>query len=268
MLVTTVDNKIHSIRSEKSGSVFTVKEKVWMDVTFYRTYEEAMALVKPEDKVAFLIRHSEKDGNGDAHLSQNGEAYATDAGSRISSALPASFFSNVKYYSTDTNRTKETAVCISAGIDPNSPITTSDVDLSMADDQLRSDYFLRGSNVYGHNVDWVMLSKYAYNIVDGPDALSATVLAEVFGTTAQNNSYYANSLTSEIVNAVLRKMTGKLTFFITHDNMLAPFIITVTGTGINMRQYESSTEEWVDYVSGVIFIKHVDNTFDVLPVKA
>lgn len=54
---------------------------------------------------------------------------------------------------------------------------------------------------------------------------------------------------------------------ITHDNMLAPFIITVTGTGINMRQYESSTEEWVDYVSVVLFIKHVDDTFYVIPVK-
>ena len=260
MLVTSVNSKLHACKSSNSK---ILKEKVFTDVSFYRTYAMATSLITETDSIALIVRHSQKSGNGDAHLSTKGEEWAIEQGEVLSN-LPTAFTNDVKYYSTNTNRTKETAIKLSEGM-TGTAITENDIDLSLADGILRGNYYLRGSNP--GNPDWTLLSKYAYNIVTGTDALTAQQLMDNFGTTAANNLETVNLYTSEIINDILNHMNNKTNIFITHDNMLAPLVITVTGMSINMRYYEDTTADWINYISGILLIKHIDNTFECIPIK-
>lgn len=259
MLVTSANSKLHAC---KSGNSKILKEKVFTDVSFYRTYAQASALVTSTDSIALIVRHSQKAGNGDAHLSTKGEEWAIEQGEVLSN-LPTAFKNDVKYYSTNTNRTKETAIKLSYGM-TGTAITENDIDLSLANGILRSNYYLRGSNP--GNPDWTLLSKYAYNVVSGEGALTAEQLMNNFGTTAANNLEKVNLYTSEIVNGILSNMTHKTNIFITHDNMLGPFIVTVTGMTINMDYYQNPDAEWVNYISGILLIKHADGSFECIPV--
>lgn len=259
MLVTSANSKLHAC---KSGNSKILKEKVFTDVSFYRTYAQASALVTSTDSIALIVRHSQKAGNGDAHLSTKGEEWAIEQGEVLSN-LPTAFKNDVKYYSTNINRTKETAIKLSYGM-TGTAITENDIDLSLADGILRSNYYLRGTNP--GNPDWTLLSKYAYNIVTGADALTAEQLMNNFGTTPQNNLEKVNLYTSEIINGILSNMTHKTNIFITHDNMLGPFVITVTGMTIDMDYYQNSDAEWVNYISGILLIKHVDGSFECIPI--
>lgn len=261
-MLTTIDqnNKIHTCKTSTNK---ILKEKVFTDVSFWRSYAQAAALVTSTDKIALIVRHSQKNGNGDAHLSTKGEEWAIEQGEVLSN-LPTVFKNDIKYYSTNTNRTKETAICISEGM-TGTAIQESDIDLSLSNGILRSNYYLRGTNP--GNPDWTLLSKYAYNIVTGANALTAQQLMDNFGTTAANNLETVNLYTSEIINDILNHMNNKTNIFITHDNMLAPLVITVTGMNINMRYYEDTSVDWINYISGILLIKHVDNTFECIPVK-
>lgn len=259
MLVTSANSKLHAC---KSGNSKILKEKVFTDVSFYRTYAMTTSLVTETDSIALIVRHSQKAGNGDAHLSTKGEEWAIEQGEVLSN-LPAAFKNDVKYYSTNTNRTKETAIKLSYGM-TGTAITENDIDLSLANGILRSNYYLRGSNP--GNPDWTLLSKYAYNIVSGEGALTAQQLMDNFGTTAENNLEKINLYTSEIVNCILSNMTNKTNIFITHDNMLGPFVVTVTGMTINMDYYQNPNAEWVNYISGILLIKHIDGSFECIPI--
>ena len=260
MLVTSANSKLHAC---KSGNSKILKEKVFTDVSFYRTYAQASALVTSTDSIALIVRHSQKAGNGDAHLSTKGEEWAIEQGEVLSN-LPTAFKNDVKYYSTNTNRTKETAIKLSYGM-TGTAITENDIDLSLANGILRSNYYLRGSNP--GNPDWTLLSKYAYNVVSGEGALTAEQLMNNFGTTAENNLEKVNLYTSEIINGILSNMTHKTNIFITHDNMLGPFVVTVTGMTIDMDYYQNPDAEWVNYISGILLIKHSDGTFECIPIK-
>lgn len=242
-----------------------VKSKEFPDCSEFYTYTEILDLVGETDKLGLVIRHSQKDTSRTTELSILGEEWCEEIGDILKVKYTTS---KTTYFSSTATRAKNTTDIISQRIGDN--IGPDNVNLSLANGVLNSYFFINGNNTSGMNITFDILSAYSYcdsnelktllnntgkTITDlfGCDDTDAAIIADI--------NYKASAITTQII----QRMTNDLNIFVTHDNMLWPYVVTISGQQLAMRWYDGDSQA-VNYLSGVAIIKHSDGTAELYPI--
>lgn len=239
--------------------------KEFPDCSEFYTYAEILDMVGPTDKLGLVIRHSQKQSDGT--LSQNGIEWCQEIGDIIADKYSTG---ETSYYSTDIYRTKQTADEISKRIGDN--VGVNNVDISL-DSILTSYYFVTGTG-QKPSIDFNILSSYSYcdsaalkDILAPEGAVVTYTIQDVFGcgdtdgALIEDINYKASTITTRLIQAI----TNDLNIFVTHDNMLWPYVVTICGQQISLKWYLGDTQQ-ICYLSGVAIIKHEDGTAELYPI--
>ena len=252
----------NSLIVANSGIVFA---KEFPDCSSFYTYSDILDLVGPTDKLGLVIRHSQKQSDGT--LSQNGIEWCQAIGDILATKYSSG---HTSYYSSDVYRTKQTADEISKRIGDN--VGVNNVDISL-DNILTSYYFVNGTGPKP-NIDFNILSSYSYcdadalkDILAPEGAVVTYTIQDVYGCGDTNAALIEdiNYKASSITTGLIQNMTNDLTIFVTHDNMLWPYTVTICGQQIDLKWYLGDTNQ-IYYLSGVAIIKHADGTAELYPI--
>lgn len=263
MTLLTKNNKL----IQYGSGLLTAKK--FPDCSEFYTYQDVLSLVGSTDKLGLVIRHSQKDGSGDSSLTQRGEEWCEAVGTILATKYSSG---ETTYYSTDYHRTKQSAVVIAGEL--GDTITESDVNLSLQDIISNLLYVSGSQNVYT-NISFNIISAYSYYAVTELASelqLQSKTIPEVFGcaATAEAIATDVNYKSSMVTSNLLRAMNTNLTLFVTHDNMLWPYVVTICGQQIDLRWYLDNGvthSQQICYLSGVAIIKHSDGTADLYPIS-
>jgi hypothetical protein len=252
----------NSLIVANSGIVFA---KEFPDCSEFYSYSDILDLVGPNDKLGLVIRHSQKQSDGT--LSQNGIEWCQEVGDEIASKYSSG---HTSYYSTDVYRAKQTADEISKRIGDN--VGVNNVDISL-DSILNSYFFITGTGSKP-NIDFNILSSYSYcdadalkDILAPEGAVVTYTIQDVFGcgdtdgALIEDINYKASTITTNLIQA----MNNDLNIFVTHDNMLWPYVVTICGKQIALKWYLGDTQQ-IYYLAGVAIIKHADGTAELYPI--
>ena len=242
--------------------------KEFPDCSNFYSYSDILDLVGPTDKLGLVIRHSQKQSDGT--LSQQGITWCQEIGDTLADKYTTG---KTTYYSTDVYRTKQTANEISKRIGDN--IGVDNVNISL-DNILKSYYFANGTNT--PSLDFNILSAYSYcdsaaliDILAPEGAVITYTVQDVFGCAGTDAAITAdiNFKASTITSALTQAMTNDLNIFVTHDNMLWPYVVTICGQQIDLKWYldnGATHSQQIYYLSGVAIIKHADGTAELYPI--
>ena len=204
---------------------------------------EVYAGLKTNEKVVFIIRHSERtdDISEKGHLTENGKKYAFELGKRLKGE---SFY----YGYSGFTRTKETCENIALGKGE----TKYSLDVL---DGLNGDWYVKNAKKLeqykkSDGGGWVVFSKYA------------------FLNSYQDAFYDLESRSKQLLNnEILKNLTGmkRVSVLCTHDQLVVPLLAYVTDGHANLRYY--STRRWLNYLSGVAMIISPDGSVRYVPVK-
>lgn len=229
-----------------------LKEKQMIDVKWY-TYDEVISMLETGDKVAFLIRHSQKSGD---NLTENGIAWVNDTKSQITTAgLSVNSFD---YYSSGASYCDATLNQFGA--------------LSYSTLDCLNKYFYYNSSSINNNRN--IISAYAYcHPTTGSDELTAEHAAVIgCNNTEASINEHVNLKTSLLMDVILNKLhnTQNNIMMVTHDDILVPFTVTISGKGLHMRAYMSDADEkeWISFMGGTAIILRADGTFRAYPITS
>ena len=229
-----------------------LKEKQMIDVKWY-TYDEIISMLETGDKVAFLIRHSQKSGD---NLTENGIAWVNDTKSQITTAgLSVNSFD---YYSSGASYCDATLNAFSAQ--------------SYSILSCLNKYFYYDSSTINNNRN--IISAYSYcHPSTGEDELTSEHAALIgCGTTEASISEHVNLKTSLLMDAILNKLNNTQNNIMmgTHDDILVPFTVTIAGKGLHMRAYmsDAAEKEWISFMGGTAIILRADGTFRAYPITS
>lgn len=229
-----------------------LKEKQMIDVKWY-TYDEIISMLETGDKVAFLIRHSQKSGD---NLTENGIAWVNDTKSQITTAgLSVNSFD---YYSSGASYCDATLNAFGAQ--------------SYSILSCLNKYFYYDSSTINNNRN--IISAYSYcHPSTGEDELTSEHAALIgCGTTEASISEHVNLKTSLLMDAILNKLnnTQNNIMMVTHDDILVPFTVTIAGKGLHMRAYmsDAAEKEWISFMGGTAIILRADKTFRAYPITS
>ena len=228
-----------------------LKEKQMINVKWY-TYDEIIDMLETGDKVAFLIRNSQKSGDT---LTENGIAWVNDTKSQITTAgLSVNSFD---YYSSGAGYCDATLNQFGAS--------------SYSTLSCLNKYFYYNLGEISNNRN--IISAYSYcHPSTGEDELTSEHAAIIgCGTTEASISEHVNLKTSLLMDAILNKLNNtQNNIMITHDDILVPFTVTIAGKGLHMKAYmsDSSEKEWVSFMGGTAIILRSDGTFRAYPITS
>lgn len=248
-----------------AGGTGPILVKEFPDCSEFYTYSDILDLVGSTDKLGLVIRHSQKQSDGT--LSQQGVEWCQTIGDILADKYSTG---ETTYYSTDVYRTKQTADEISKRIGDN--VGVNNVNLSL-DSILTSYYFVNGTGSKP-SIDFNILSSYSYcdssalkDILAPEGAIITYTIQDVFGcgdtdeALTEDINYKASTITTNLIQA----MTNDLNIFITHDNMLWPYVVTICGQQIALKWYLGDTQQ-IYYLAGAAIIKHADGTAELYPI--
>jgi len=242
-----------------------VKAKDFPDCSEFYTYAEILELVREGDKLGLVIRHSQKDTTRKTELSVTGEEWCEEIGDILAEKYTTG---ETTYFSSNATRAKNTADIISQRIGDN--VGPSNVNISLANDILNSYFFISGTNSSGINITFDHLSAYSYcdsaELITLLDNTGKTI-TDIFGCGATDAAIATdiNLKASTITTKLIQSMTSNLNIFVTHDNVLWPYVVTISGQQLAMRWYDGDRQA-VNYLSGVAIIKHSDGTVELYPI--
>lgn len=207
---------------------------------------EVYANLAADEKVVFIIRHSERTGETGAkgHLTDNGKKYAQDLGKRLAAVNKENFYFGYSGYT----RTQETCENIALGYGQSK--YSLDVLAGLDGDWYMKDSVKFESYSNSDGGGWVVCSKYAF--------LGA--YPDVF--------YDLETRSEELLqNEILANLgrMGRVSFLVSHDYLVVPLLAYVTNGHANVRFYEKW--KWVNYMAGVAIIISPDGSVRYIPVK-
>lgn len=199
--------------------------------------------LQPNDKVAFVIRHSERSS---VELTSRGIEFAKALGAKLVGGIAVK--NDISLHSTNVNRTRETALYIAEG--RGDEITTVETDSTNT--QLEGQIYVnqKGSG-------WEDFSLAAY------------------GQTPTHGYTFKDikSVTNQILNYVKASMTHTLNLFITHDQLLEILTVTCCNQEISLKFWDNAVNDgvnekrWITYLAGIAVIKRSNGTYEIYPVK-
>ena len=207
---------------------------------------EVYANLKSDEKVFFIIRHSERtnDTGPSGHLTDNGKKYARDLGKRLAAVGTEDFYYGYSGYT----RTYETCENIAQGKGQ----TNYNIEQL---EYMDGAWYVMNSRRVDSYIDsdgggWVVYSKYAF-------------------TGAYDDAFYDLEARSEqlLKDEILANSAGmkRVNFFCTHDYLIVPLLAYTTDGHANVRYYEKY--RWANYLSGVAMILSADGSVRYIPVK-
>lgn len=242
--IITIGKKIISVGLQPLRIDLSLPNPYWSTFTDIADIYNSL---QPDDKVAFIIRHSERDDiEGSHQLTPVGIQYAKDVGDKITGTALA----DITFYSSTKQRCLDTAKYIAEGM--GYTIQESDI----TTDQLISDcpYVITAPSS-----GWEDYSYYAYDL-----------------PTTQGTWKNKYTITNQIFDFVTNRMNKKMNIFITHDQLLEIFVVDKCNQEIGLRFWEGAINDgqtdqghgrWITYLAGLAIIKHSDGTFDWMPVR-
>ena len=196
------------------------------------------------EKIAFIIRHSERDDYG--NLTQDGITWAREVGGgMLAGGLAGS--DDIALYSSNKQRCIDTANLIAEGSGRT----------NLAQPEILSTI---SSCPYGETPSgsgWEDYSLFAY---DEP------VIHEGY-------LHDKTEHTEEVFNLVTSHMSKILNFFVTHDQLLEIFVPTMTEKQISLRFWDGAVNDgiqekrWITYMAGLAIIKKIDGSYEWCPVR-
>ena len=199
----------------------------------------------PGEKVAFVIRHSEREESGDRNLTQAGIQYARDTGAKLAAGIAGT--TDVALYSSPVQRCVDTATYIGEGSGRTlqSPTILSGLEGCPYEDTKPSE-------------GWEDYSLFAYD------------LSSIHGGTFHAKT----TITPQILSLVQNNMTNALNIFVTHDQLLEIFVVDMCNQEISLKFWSGAVndgineERWITYLAGLAIIRHTDGTYEWGPVKS
>jgi len=231
--------------------------------------ENVFDCVRSNEKVVFVIRHAErwKDASGSTgDLNEFGQSQATYLGEKLASQQ------EFHYMSTYVFRTMRTNILISQG---------------------KGETFLNWDNVYGKNAPNYIISDDFTEAWYQASSYNKDVKCDGVGSWAQYTkmAYEPNVCPSQFLDVDVRTKDivdkhfmynniEKVTMVISHDQFLAPFLISVTDRKIGMDAYnyvypngqyndwnQNVFKHWPNYLSGAAIIINENNERTFVPVR-
>ena len=215
-----------------------------LPLNVFLTMREVYQMLEPGEKIAFIIRHSERDSNG--NLTQDGITWAREVGGGMLSGGLADE-NDMALYSSRVERCVRTATLIAEGSgrsDIPAPTTLELISSCPYEETPPSS-------------DWYDYSYFAYDLEPQQGA--------VF--------YPKSTITPQIFDLVTSNMTKTLNLFVTHDQLLEIFVVDKCDKQISLRFWPSavndavSEKRWITYMAGLAIIEHLDGTYEWCPVR-
>ena len=209
---------------------------------------EVFADLNHGDKVGFVLRHSERDETAEKNLTAAGIQYALDTGAKLANGIVTSS-DDIALYSSSAQHCIDTAKYIAqgTGLYEETPEVTIDELL------LKNHY-----EVTAPSTGWEDYSLAAY----GEPCMYGGVFANIPAVTASMYGYLQN------------KITKKLNLFITHDQQLEMFTVTMCNRLIGLRFWSGAVNDgiserrWITYLAGLAIIRRASGSFEYYPVKS
>ncbi|MCF0224056.1 MAG: hypothetical protein HUK20_07290 [Fibrobacter sp.] len=200
--------------------------------------------LKCSDRVAFVIRHSNRNSNSSSsgYLNETGKRNARTLGTKLVSK------ENFSYFNSGVQRTTQTGWFIGLG---REEIVASDTLSSSAWRKENSiTYSWLGGSAFTDLSGWQSVSEWSYK-----------------------NTTELNKKADEFLKNIKTEMerSNRVSVMVTHDFTICPFIIWASNGEINLHWKDddryTSTRRWPNYMSGVAVILHEDNTTEYIVVK-
>ena len=207
---------------------------------------DVYASLKPDEKVVFIIRHSERtdDTGPSGHLTANGIKYAYDLGTRLAKVGTEDFYFGYSGYT----RTYETCENIALG--------KGQTNYSI--EQLP---YMEGS--------WYVMNSGRAELYINSDGGGWTVYSKYAFTGAYDDAFYELEYRSEqlLKDEILASLPNmkRVNFMCTHDYLVEPLLAYATDGHANVKYY--ATGRWVNYLSGIAMIVSPDGSRRYVPVK-
>jgi broad specificity phosphatase PhoE len=207
---------------------------------------QVYANLKSDEKVVFIIRHSERTSETGAsgHLTDNGKKYARELGARLAKVGTEDFYFGYSGYT----RTYETCENIAQG---KGQVNYSIVELPYMDGA----WYVKDADkaeayTNSDGGGWVVYSKYGF-------------------TGAYPDAFYDLETRSEqlLKDQILANIGSmkRVNVMCTHDYLVVPLLAYTTDGHANVRYYEKN--RWVNYMAGVAMIISADGSVRYVPVK-
>lgn len=220
--------------------------------------ENVLACVQENEKVAFIIRHGERNADESGYddtLNANGVIDTRALGSKLKE------YPDFYYMHTGYLRTLETAYRIAEGKGQNVvEFTRENCDSIVHEynEDLYVEWYIKDDaylNVCGSDGGFGMITKMAYELDDYYCSLAF---------------YNVKERTQELVEKYFTydKM-HPVTFAISHDYFVGPLMIAITDGEIGMDYYNHYGDEyyWPNFLSGVAIIVDEQDNVTMIPVK-
>lgn len=203
------------------------------------------ANLKPEEKVVFIIRHSERtnDTGPKGHLTDDGKQFAYELGK----SLAEIGYEDIYYGYSGFTRTKETCENIAKGMGQENYILEILPALDgnwYVKDTIKADKY---TDSYG---GWEVFSKYAFE-GDFQDAF--------YDLETRSQQLLKDEILGNLPNM------KRINILCTHDYLVVPLLAYATDGHANVRYYEK--RKWVNYLAGVAMIISPDGSVRYEPVK-
>lgn len=233
--------------------------------------------LRSNEKVTFILRHAARgdDTSESGTLSQTGENQCKEVGSKLKEMNLEDF----SYMHTRFYRAKQTAWIIAKnkGQDvgnQNAWFNSDDTEIQITNDDLLDGWYVQNKDDNLKKTckgkvssGWGAYSRAAYKEYDSNDQKTA----------CDEFLYDIDQKTQEIIKKhfTYDKMKPGVTLAISHDQFLAPFVISISNrqikgsNGRDLRYHEYGTQEhWINYLSGVAIITDPDDNTKIIPTTA
>ncbi|MCF0220773.1 MAG: hypothetical protein HUK19_00620 [Fibrobacter sp.] len=231
--------------------------------------EEVFDCVLPKEKLVFVIRHGERDKNATGttgDLNKNGKSQSRYLGGKIALKTQEDFY----YVSTKSYRTLNTNVYISKGkgetfLDSTTVFSKDTSFHYKRSEDFTDSWFVKESTDKCDGVgSWARFTKFAYEPSACPDKF-----------------YNVDEKSKEIIDKhFMYKDIPNVTVVSSHDNFIAPFLISLTDRKIGLEAHEyvfpnhqynewnqNIFKHWPNYLAGVAIIVNENDERAFVPVK-
>lgn len=201
------------------------------------------------DKVGFVLRHSEREESEPKNLTSAGIQYALDTGAKLANGIVSSP-NDIALYASSAQRCIDTAR-----------------------------YIAQGTGLYGSDTPEVTIDELLlrnHYVVKKPSTGWEDYSLASYGEPCIYGAEFANipSVTASMYGYLQLKITKKLNLFITHDQQLEMFTVTMCNRQIGLRFWSGAVNDgiaerrWITYLAGLAIIKRADGSFEYYPVKS
>ncbi|MCF0225311.1 MAG: hypothetical protein HUK20_13665 [Fibrobacter sp.] len=223
----------------------SLEEESTPDEDGFYTVSDVYRSLKCSDRVAFVIRHAERDGESgpEIPLNADGKEAAKALGQTLSSG------ESFSYYGSDYIRSNQTGWYIAIGRNEKTALDTIKYPSTFT-------HWLTNNSIL-YAVDTATYDSYKDNYV-GWGAVSAWAYTEDSLLEVSVEKWKQN------VFAAMDK-SNRVSIMVSHDYVIVPFIVWASEKKVDMKFHENT--RWANYMSGVAIIRHAEGEVSYMPIK-